>query len=108
MSDLSSPELIMKRLEEIDADLANRQNALEASARAWFIAKRDREKNIATEFLKAEGTVAERNAIANRLHCTDGAEHEAAYEALKAVCRVLETRVGIGQSLLRAHGRAGS
>lgn len=107
MSDLSTPERIMLRLEELDRDLANRQNALEAAARAWFVAKREREKNRATTFLTTEGTVAERNAHADRAHATDGASSEAEYEALKAVVRVIETRVGIGQSLLKGHGRAG-
>ena len=50
---------------------------------------------------------AERSAIADRDTATDGKVQEAEFEALKAVVRVLETRASIGQSLLRAYGRAG-
>lgn len=103
---LSTPQVIMARLEELDRDLAARGPALEAAARAWFIQKRDRDRRRAEVFLTSEGTVAERNAHADLATSTMGAPDEAAYEALKAVCRTIETRVGIGQSLLRAHGRS--
>lgn len=108
MSYLSSPVQIMAKLEGLERDLAVRQNALEDAARKWFVAKREREKALATTFLSATGTVAERNAIADREHATDGAQEEAEYEAIKAVCRVIETRIGVGQSLLKGHGRAGA
>lgn len=103
---LSTPQDIMQRLEELDRDLAARGPALESAARAWFVAKRDRDKARATVFLTTDGTVAERNAHADKATATDGASAEAEYEALRAVCRTIETRVGIGQSLLRALGRA--
>ncbi len=96
----------MARLEEIENDLANRQNVLESAASQWFVAKRDREHKRAVEFLKAEGSVAERNAIADRVTAREGAQQEAEYEALKAVVRTLDTRASIGMSLLRAQGRA--
>ena len=105
---LSSPQQIMDRLEQLDRDLEARGPALESAARAWFIAKRDREKARAEVFLTTEGTVAVRSAHADKATATQGAGAEAEYEAIKAVCRVLETRVGIGQTLLKAHGRAGS
>lgn len=108
MSGLDSPHRIMARLQELEEDLGKRQNALESAARNWFVAKRERERDRAATFLTSEGTVAERNAYADRAHARDGAEAEAEYEALKAVCRVIETRVGIGQSLLKGHGRAGA
>lgn len=89
-------------MSEIEHDLAIRQNALEAAARAWFVAKRDREKSRAEVFMRTTGTVAERNAAADIATAHHGVEAEAEYEALKAVVRTLETRASIGQSLLRA------
>ncbi len=105
-ADLSQPSAVMSRLAEIENDLAARQNTLERAGMAWFKAKRDREKNRAVEFLKADGTVAERSAIADRATALDGRDQEAEWESVRAVVRVLETRASIGQSLLRAQGRA--
>jgi hypothetical protein len=102
MGDLSTPQAVMQRLAEVENDLALRQNALEAAAMDWYRAKRDREKARAVQFLAAEGTVAERQAIADRETATDGKQEEALYESLRAVVRTLETRASIGQSLLRA------
>ena len=101
MPDLTHPTAVMNRLAEIEADLANRQGALESAARNWFRAKRDREKERAIVFINAHGTVAERNAQADRETCLNGVEAEAEWEALKAVTRTLETRASIGQTLLR-------
>jgi hypothetical protein len=103
---LSHPSAVLERLEAIDQDLAARQNTLEAAARAWFIAKRDKEKARAVAFLSAQGTVAERAAKADELTALDGKHEEAEWEAVKAVVRVLETRASIGQSILRAQGRS--
>ena len=103
---LSSPAEVVDRLERIEQDLAARQNAVEAAARAWFTAKRQREHDRAVAFLAADGTVAERNAMADRATALDGREAEAEWEALRAVVRVLETRASIGQSILKAQGRA--
>ena len=97
----------MARLEGLERDLAARQLVYERAALAYYVAKRDREKALAVAFLKASGTVAERRAQAEMEHATDGALQEAEYEAVRAVVRTIETRVGIGQSLLRAQGRAG-
>lgn len=105
-TDLTSPNAVMARLAEIENDLANRQNLLEEAALDWYRAKRDREKARAVQFLSAEGTVAERQAIADRETATDGKQEEALYESLRAVVRTLETRASIGQSLLKAQGRA--
>jgi hypothetical protein len=106
VSDLTQPSAVMARLAEIENDLAARQNTLESAGMAWFKAKRDREKARAVAFLAAQGTVAERSAIADQKTAVDGKNEEAEWEALKAVVRVLETRASIGQSLLRAQGRA--
>lgn len=106
MSALHDPAAVMARLAEIENDLAARQNALEESGLTWYRAKRDREHRRAVAFLSAEGTVAERNAIADRETAREGAEAEAEWEALRAVVRVLDTRASIGQSILKAQGRA--
>jgi hypothetical protein len=106
VSDLSTPEQVIARLEAIEADLALRQGVWEIAALDWYRAKRDKEKARAVAFLGAEGTVAQRQAIADRDTATDGKEAEALYESLKAVIRTLEARATIGQSILRAHGRS--
>jgi hypothetical protein len=103
---LTDPAAVMRRLSEIENDLAARQNTLELAGMAWFKAKRDREKARAVAFLAASGTVAERSAIADRETAVDGKNEEAEWEALKAVVRVLETRANIGMALLKAQGRA--
>lgn len=101
-----TPMTVQQRLEEIDADLALRLPTLEAAATAWYRAKRDREHARALAFIAAEGTVAERQAIADRDTARDGVEAEAEYEALRAVVRTLETRASIGMALLKSYGRA--
>lgn len=101
-----NPQTIADRLCAIEEDLANRESALEAAARAWFIAKRDRERHRAEVFLTSQGTVAERQAHADKATALDGREAEAEWEALRAVTRTLETRASIGQSLLKTYGRA--
>lgn len=107
VTDLSAPQLVMARLEAIEQDLAARQAALEAAARAWFMAKRQREHDRAVAFLSADGaTVAERNALADQATALDGREAEAEWEALRAVVRVLDTRAMIGMGVLKAQGRA--
>ncbi len=106
MTDLSSPALVMARLEGIENDLAERQNGLETSAREWDVQKRERERTWATTFVPATGTVDARKAAAIEASAEIGMEAEAAYEAQRAVCRVLEARATIGQSLLRAMGRS--
>jgi hypothetical protein len=103
---LSHPGAVMARLEEIDADLAIRQNTLESAAKKWFTAKREKEKARAVAFLSAQGTVAERAAKADEQTALDGKDEEAEWEAVKAVVRVLETRASIGQSILRSQGRS--
>lgn len=104
---LSTPHQIQARLEAIDADLAERQNALEEAALAWFKAKREREKEYAIAYQEASGTVDERKAAAVQASYLIGVESEARYEALRAVVRVLDTRSAIGMALLKAQGRAG-
>lgn len=101
-----APEQILERLEEIEQDLATRQNDIEAAAEAWYKLKRDREKQRAMAFMQAQGTVAEREARATLAIAEVGVEEEARYEALKHVVRTLETRASIGQTLARTNARA--
>jgi hypothetical protein len=103
---LSDPGNVLARLEEIENELALRQNLVESAARKWFIGKRDKEHKRAVAFLSAEGTVAERSAIADRETALMGAQDEAEYESLRAVIRTLECRASIGQSVLRMQNRA--
>lgn len=105
MSDLTHPGAVQARLNEIETDLADRQNEYEHAALEYFGAKRLKEKARAEAFLKAEGTVAERSAKADRETALMGMEDEARYEGLKGVVRVLDTRAAIGMSILRAQGR---
>ena len=102
---LSDPAQVIARLEAIEHDLAIRQNALEAAARAWFEAKRDREHDRAVAFIRAQGSVEARKAQADIETALDGKEEEAEWEALRAVVRTLETRASVLQSVLRAQGR---
>lgn len=102
VSDLSTRGAIIARLEEIERDLAARQGVLENAAMKWFRAKRDREHARAVAFIGADGTVAERNALADRETCRLGAAEEAEWEAVRAVVRVLDTRATVGMALLKA------
>lgn len=99
---LSDPAAVMARLEEIERDLALRQGTLEAAALAWFRVKRDREHQRAVAFIRAEGSVAERNARADIEVADLGRSEEAEWEAVRAVCRVLDTRSTIGMALLKS------
>jgi hypothetical protein len=101
----ADPTAVLARLEQIEHDLAARQSVLESAALAWFRVKRDREQARARAFISAEGSVAQRQAIADRETALMGKDEEAEWEAVRAVVRTLETRASIGQSLLRAHGR---
>jgi hypothetical protein len=101
----ADPGGVMVRLAQIEQDMALRQNNYEAAARAWVMALRDQKRARAIAFLNAEGTVAERQAIADRDTALDGKMEEAEFEALKAVMRTLSERASVGQSILRAQGR---
>jgi hypothetical protein len=96
---------LIERLESIEHDLATRQNVLGDAAEKWYRAKREKERLRAVAFLEAEGTVAERQAVADRETALYGQQEEAEYEAVKAVVRVLETRASIDQTLTRTHAR---
>jgi hypothetical protein len=103
---LDSAVGVLERLEAIEGDLAVRQNAYEAAARAWYVKLGEITKNQAIAYRKAEGTSTEKREAANELHGIDGANERAEYEALRAVIKVLEARATIGQSILKSMGRS--
>jgi hypothetical protein len=105
-SDMTEAAQVMATLEAIEKDLAKRQNLLFDAARNWYVAKREKEHKRAITFLSTEGTVAKRNAVADRETALEGKEAEAEYEALRGVVRVMETRANIGMAILKAHGRS--
>lgn len=103
---------VMTRLEELDRELAERQNDFEESAENFYREKREWEKQLAQAFIKADGkNQEERRSNALLALERDGDAYykfvnaEARYEGQKAAFRVRESRIGIGQSLLRAMGR---
>jgi hypothetical protein len=108
MSLLADPQAVMKRLAEIENDLAIRQNLYEDVAGKWFLAQRDIKKAWATALLGSDAaTVAEKRAEADLAAATcPGSELEGEFVALKAAVGVLETRATIGMSVLKAQGRS--
>lgn len=106
--EMDSPAVIMHRLNEIERDLAERQNPYERAAGRWYAAQRDIKKTHAIALLSsAKASVTEKKAEADiAASVCDGAESEAEYEASKAALRVLETRAMVLTSILKAQGRA--
>ncbi len=105
MPDLSTPTSVIDRLEEIDHELAIRQNLYEEAARAWYTMLGTVTKNKAIEFRKAEGNSTERREAANEIHGEDGSREQAEFEALRAVIKVLEARAMVGMAILKSQGR---
>jgi hypothetical protein len=103
---LNDPGNVMARLEDIENDLAVRQNAWESAARRWFGIQGDLRKDWATAFLTADGNATEKRAAADQAMAGRGGHEQAEYEAIRAVVKVLETRATIGMSILKAQGRA--
>lgn len=109
----SHPGAIMARLEEIEKDLAERQNPFEQAADDRARLLRDWEKRLAICGKNATGVSADvRKAVAlcaaieaDDLH-ERLADAEARYDAQRMVTKVLEQRSVIGMSILRAQGRA--
>lgn len=110
---MENPAIVWRRLAEIEADLAERQNEVESAAVDVVRVKRDYELRKARAYTTAKGSnQAEREAqaILALAAASDGIyakwiETEARYEGVKAAVRVLEHRASIGQSLLRSQGR---
>src|SRR6185437_538309 len=103
---MDTPAVVMHNLTEIERDLSIRQNALEAAGRAWVRVKREQKHAHAVAFINAEGTVAQREAIATRETALIGKTEEGEWVALNAVVDVMQTRAGICQSLLKSQGRS--
>ena len=103
---LQTPQQVVERLESIERDLAERQGELEAAALGWFRAKREKERDWALAFMASEGTDTSRRAVATRETARVGVEEEAAWEAARAVVRVLDTRAAIGMAILKSQGRS--
>lgn len=112
MSALASPQQVIARLQEIEHDLAERQNDWEEAAadRARLI--RDWEHRYALCMKKAQGPNSEARKAAAFVMAAEMddlyrhlTEAESTYEALRAVVKVLETRSTIGMSILRSQGR---
>jgi hypothetical protein len=108
-----TPGPILSRLAELENDLAERQNRWEKAAgdRARLI--RDWEHRLASHRVSAKGNDAEARKAAALGAAIDQddlyerlKEAEGSYEALKSVIRVIEVRVGIGQSILKSMGRS--
>lgn len=104
---LDSPAVVMTRLVEIERDLAMRQNNFERAALDWYTVQRDIKKAYATALLSsnASSVTAQRAEAEIAAQLTPGGEHEALYESLKAVIRVLEQRSMICMAVLKSQGR---
>lgn len=108
---LASPQEVMARLSTIEEQMATNQNALERAAMDYFSYKREIDVERSKALLTVEGTVAEREAKATQIVAASDlwqafVRAEAAYESLRAAQRSLADRASIGQSILRAQGRA--
>lgn len=103
---------ITDRLEQIEDDVAKRQEKGETAAENFYRIKRDYELAYAKAYVQAKGSPTEKKQQA--LETLEGSElyfnlkeHEGAYEGWKAVMRALEQRASIGQSLLKSQREMG-
>lgn len=104
---LDSPAIVMSRLSEIERDLAQRQNLYEDAARDWYAAQREIKRVYARALLSssAASVTAQKAEADLAAYDIEAGAHEAEYEALKAVIRVLEQRSMILMALLKSQGR---
>lgn len=104
-----SYDAILGRLEEIEQDLADRQEGFEQAAKDFHTLTRDyalREARTALNTKAATATEKKWRAADAIAAAEDDlyerlSEAEGAYEGYKAAIRVLEQRASIGQSLLK-------
>jgi hypothetical protein len=94
------PLQIVKRLEDIEADLEARQAPFEIAAGDCHRLARDYELRLARVSLQTRADTA----TEKKWRAID-AVAEGRYEALKAAVRVLEQRATIGMALLKAASR---
>lgn len=101
---------IQSRLDQLDSDLADKQDEFERAASSYFGLKRDWELAYARTYAATDKTLSatERKQetvlainAAGDLHERYGTA-EGRWEGLRAAVRVIETRVSIGQSLLKS------
>lgn len=114
---LSTPQQVQERLDQLEQELADRQNEYERSAGAKARLTREWEKRLAMARLKAKGADADTRkaaalVMASEIEDDAGnlydrlAEAESTFEICRAAVKMREIRVGIGQSILKAQGRA--
>lgn len=110
---LSHPAAIMERLEQIERDLAERENEYGEAAGARARLVRDWEKRLARATAGAKGSDANARKQAALVLAAeqdglydDLREAEGAFAALHAVVRVMEQRATIGMALLKTQGRS--
>lgn len=113
----ADPAAVERRLEEVEAELALTQNQLEAAALAWPRVKKARDRLHAEEFVKGEGTVAEREqraalavaeAVAEECETSeDGGEAEGRFLLLKMRAGLLGDRAAVGMAILKSQSRFG-
>ena len=110
-----APQTVQGRLEQIEQDLAERQNDYEKAAkdRARYI--RDWEKRLLIAQKTAHGPNAEvrkATAFVAAIEVDDGelyqnlTDAESEYDAIRVAVKVMEDRATIGQSILKSQGRA--
>lgn len=108
-----TPSQIEARLEQIEADLATRQNDFEKAAAEKYRLAREFELRHARAFVAASGSTATEKKAHATLALAAAEDNlwermgraEGEYEGLKAAVRTLETRSVIGMALLKSHGR---
>jgi hypothetical protein len=110
---LSTPQQVMERLETIEAEILERQNDYEKAAGDKARFTRQWEKRLAGARLTAEGKDAEMRKAAALMMAVGQddlyeklTEAETNYAICYAALKQREVRIGIGQSILKAQGRA--
>lgn len=102
----------MERLAEIEALMATNQNELEKAAMTYFSCKREVDVEQAKAINRQEGGTVDSRKAQALIELSAGdlwqrfVPAEAAYETLKLAQKSLADRASIGQSILRAQGRA--
>jgi hypothetical protein len=103
---VNDPAAILRTLQAIEQDLAERQNDFSQAAGNRARLVREVEYEQALAFAKAPGNTTEKRerskvAVGGSQAYKDLTAAEATYDACKAAVGVLETRASIGQTLLR-------
>ena len=103
---MNDPAAILRNLQEIEKDLADRQNDFSKAAGARARLIREVEYEQAVAFKSAPGNTTEKRerakvAVGESQEYKDLTAAESTYDACKAAIGVLETRASINQTLLR-------